>query len=247
MIDTAKPIEEASLNAWPALRRMVVDGWLVRFSEGYTRRANSVNPLYGGQMAVEDKIRFCEQLYAERQLPCVFKITPFVQPNALDALLDRLGYQKEAPTSVQTLDLATFTSETPVSTLYQQHDPTNLWVETYARMNSVAARNIGPLKAILDHIAPPACYVMLLDNGQPVACGLGVREGDKVGLFDIVTEPSQRGKGLGQQLIAAILAWALNHGAQTAYLQVMLNNAAALRLYEKLGFREIYQYWYRVK
>ena len=88
---------------------------------------------------------------------------------------------------------------------------------------------------------------MLLDNGQPVACGLGVCEGDKVGLFDIVTEPSQRGKGLGQQLIAGILAWAVDNGAQTAYLQVMLNNEAALRLYEKLGFREIYQYWYRIK
>ena len=128
MRDSAKQIEEASLNAWPALRRMVVDGWLVRFSEGYTRRANSVNPLYGGYIDVEEKIRFFEQLYVERKLPCVFKVTPFVQPNSLDTILDTLGYQPEAPTSVQILDLATYIPKMPASSLSHWPNPTDLWV-----------------------------------------------------------------------------------------------------------------------
>ena len=66
-------------------------------------------------------------------------------------------------------------------------------------------------------------------------------------MFDIVTHLQARRQGYGTQLVLSILAWARQRGAHTAYLQVMLHNAPALRLYSKLGFGEIYQYWYRVK
>lgn len=246
MTNLAKRVEEASLNAWPALNQMVFDGWILRFADGYTRRANSVNPIYAGSEPVEEKIRFCEHLYKERQLPSIFKITPFVHPSNLDELLAEFGYRKEAVTSVQILDLATLSPEMS-SASQQWSTPANQWIDDYVRMNQVQPKNIATLRAILEHIVPPACYTTLLKNSSSVACGLGVQEGDYVGLFDIVTEPAQRGQGLGQKLMANILRWAADHGAQTAYLQVMLNNNSALKLYEKLGFREIYRYWYRVK
>ena len=62
-------VEKAYLKGWPALREEVLDGWLLRFSGGYTRRANSVHPLAAGTQPLADKIARCEKLYEEAGLP----------------------------------------------------------------------------------------------------------------------------------------------------------------------------------
>ena len=88
--DVVREIEERSLNAWPALRRVFLDGWILGLSEGYTRRANSVNPIYYGLRGVEDKIPLCESTYSEHGLSAVFKVTPMAVSLGLDdALVDR--------------------------------------------------------------------------------------------------------------------------------------------------------------
>ena len=76
----ARRIEEVSLNSWPALQQILFDGWLLRFSRGYTKRANSVNALYDSRVDVEEKVQVCEVRYRERGLPAVFRITPFAMP-----------------------------------------------------------------------------------------------------------------------------------------------------------------------
>src|SRR5688500_14558883 len=98
-------IEELSLNAWPCLRQIVHDGWLLRFADGYTGRSNSVQPLYDGESDARAKIESCEQAYARVGIPCLFKMTDAARPAGLDARLESLGYRAFNHTSVQVLDL----------------------------------------------------------------------------------------------------------------------------------------------
>jgi ribosomal protein S18 acetylase RimI-like enzyme len=247
-------IEELSINAWPSLQTMLYDGWVLRFADGYTRRANSINPIYPSFDDVGDKIQTCESLYRERGLNVVFKVTSAVYPAGLDDVLAGHGYAVDAQTSVQTLDLGSVQiadlgsmDRSPAQEVTLAESLSDAWLWAFCEMSGIPERRGPLLRRMLRSIAPAICFASIRHGDQTIACGLGVLQAGFVGLFDIVTDPQSRQQGYGTQLVMSILAWAQRRGARTAYLQVMLNNAPALRLYSKLGFAEIYQYWYRVK
>jgi len=239
-------IEELSLNAWAPRQTMLYDGWVIRLANGYTKRANSVNPLYPSNIDIDEKLKFCESLYREKNLPVVFKLTPTVYPHDLDNGLDKKGYQKDSPTSVQTADLEVSDLQV-AATAELQESLSNEWLGNFCAMGAMSESHRETLREILLNIVPRRCFVSLTSKGRVVACGLGVLQSGYIGLFDIATDPNFRRRGYGQEVVTSILAWGKEHGAKMAYLQVMLNNPPALHLYAKLGFREQYQYWYRIK
>ena len=239
-------IEELSLNAWPSLQTVIYDGWLLRFAYGYTRRANSVNPLYVSTLDVDQKISFCANLYESKNLPVIFKMTGKVHPSDLDERLAANGYRKDSPTSVQVLGLESATLyELPEVKL--EEELSEEWLDNFCRISSVSRTHRDTLHKILINILPRHSFVSLQSEGQVIACGLGVLQAEYLGLFDIVTNAADRGHGHGTQIVRTILSWGKQNRARQAYLQVMLNNAPALHLYSKLGFAELYQYWYRIK
>jgi GNAT superfamily N-acetyltransferase len=82
--------------------------------------------------------------------------------------------------------------------------------------------------------------------GEPVSCALGVLEDRFFGLFDVVTALAHRNEGYATMLLSSMLGWACANGAAHAYLGVVEANAAARKLYGKLGYQEVYEYWYRI-
>jgi GNAT superfamily N-acetyltransferase len=236
-----KRIEEAALNAWPALQQMLYDGWVLRFSKGYTKRANSANALYPSAIDTREKIAFCEAQYSARELRPIFRITPFA-PADLDAILEARGYELIDTTLVLHLDLSQFTL--PAS---EQVHETSLddWLPTYCRLKSSSLEEHRTHRQILEIIPGRCHYASLAVSGEAAACALGVLEVELFGLFDVVTALEHRKKGYGTQLISSMLGWAQENGARHAYLGVVELNSPARRLYDKLGFQEVYRYWYR--
>lgn len=58
---------------------------------------------------------------------------------------------------------------------------------------------------------------------------------DVAHVVNVVTAPDMRGKGVGQTLMDAVRVGARRDGARDWYLNVKIDNAAAIRLYERCG------------
>jgi ribosomal protein S18 acetylase RimI-like enzyme len=61
-------------------------------------------------------------------------------------------------------------------------------------------------------------------------------------LYSIATAPAARGQGLGARLLAAAEQAAQARGCRALRLEVRVDNAAAIALYERAGFRRIGRY-----
>lgn len=63
--------------------------------------------------------------------------------------------------------------------------------------------------------------------------------GDEAHLLRIATHPTLRGRGVGADLLADVLARAEGAGCRQVLLEVARRNRVAIALYEKAGFRTV--------
>jgi ribosomal protein S18 acetylase RimI-like enzyme len=121
------------------------------------------------------------------------------------------------------------------------------WLESYCCLSGLGTGHVTVLGSILENIVPQKAFFALNHDARTVSVGLGVLERGHLGLFNIVSDEKRRNQGLGKQMVSYMLQWGRANGAQHAYLAVMHSNVVARHLYNNLGFREAYSYWYRVK
>ena len=235
-------IEEANLNAWPAIQQVLLDGWVLRFSGSYSKRGNAVVPVCPGTKPLLQKVRYCENAYRREDLPTWFRISSKPGLRTLDRTLAELGYEQADASLVLTYR----NGELPTTS--SQHFrllTLDTWLNVYCKLSGMPETATQLQRLLLKSIPCEAIYGAIIDKTQYVACGLAVVDDKLVGLFDILTDPIYRRRGHAQELILGLLRCGLEHGAETGYLQVTENNEPARALYRHLGFQSLYRAWYR--
>ncbi len=237
-------LEERLVNAWPSFEVEIMDGWLLRFAEGYSKRANSASPILPGATLDAAGVAHCRQAFEARGVPLCVRLTGLEAPEAA-AALDAAGLVDFDPSLCLAADLDGSLAVAPEVAIRLAPKPA--WIAAAAEAYGGEKADGDKLGRIVRRIRQPAAFATFLLDGEPAAFGLAVAERGWVGLYDIVVAPDRRGLGIGRRLVTSLLAWGHGQGATRAYLQVRETNAVAIALYGQLGFRTAYAYRHRVE
>lgn len=249
----AHKIEELSLVNWPAIQEVQLDGWSLRTANGYTKRANCVSSLHLGEGDIDEKIKLCEDYYHSLSQATIFKLTPFSNP-ALDEKLEKRNYNIIDPSFVLSMPLNQFRAA-PLPKV-APHDQLEIvlyehislkWIEQFIQISgahdSIAPTLIDIMAAMQGQLI--GCSYAI--NGEAIATGFAVVDQGFVSFYNVYTSDAHRNRGFAGSLLTTLIEAAMKKGAHSSYIAVLANNEAANHLYKKLGFVQLYQYWYRVK
>jgi GNAT superfamily N-acetyltransferase len=213
-------LEHAAALAWPGVEHRWLDGWLLRFGHGSTRRANSAVPL---RFTSHSEILAVADWYASRGVPALISA-----PDRLFRVPDRIGTDAENLVMARDLD----ETEAPAASLSEI---------------ALADRPDGSWRAVNTRDVPDDVLTAVIDGTVTFGALAGAAVGRAavtdapdgtrwVGLSAVHVTEDARGRGLARTLCWGLLNWARTQGATRAYVQVVDDNVPARTLYESMGF-----------
>jgi GNAT superfamily N-acetyltransferase len=237
-------VEAVCFNAFPSLKQAILDGWLLRFSKGVSRRANSANPLRADCAAGGSVIDQIEALYRRQAQPTIFRVPSFVGAAIEQPLIAR-GYRSEGDTCVLYGDMNAVAAAAD-SSVELAPQPGAAWLAAMAALQEHSDPQRRVYRRIVQAIAVPTAFGGLRIEGRLAALAYGSVADRLLCYESVITDPEQRRQGLAWRVVAAIAAWGRDQGARGVCLQVEAGNTPARALYDRFGLTtELYRYHYR--
>jgi N-acetylglutamate synthase len=235
--ELVRALEERLVNVWPSVEILLMDGWVVRFANGYSGRANSASAIVLDAPLSPALLDEFERLYRNAGLKPSVRVTPVAADGAESLLLAR-GYRVKDHSRIMTLDVSGWRERPSHPDIDFDPRPTDAWAEGVSARQSPDKRDPSQLMGIVGRIRVPAGFATLRLGGEAVGFGMCAIDRGWAELGSIMLDARYRGRGHGRALVDAMLVFAAGQGASAAFLQVDATNAAAISLYRGLGFED---------
>ncbi|MEH6445818.1 MAG: hypothetical protein V7784_18135, partial [Oceanospirillaceae bacterium] len=169
-------LERAAFQAWPAQQELEDQGIVLRYAQGYTKRANSANILQIENFdateltaAVEEHylqiLNKIESYFTEKKLPSIIRIPSFSDANLFDLFLVAQGYQYQDKTLVLEMPIpCRARQDISINSTIVCKAP-DKWLESFCALNNSEITEHSAHLAILQRIKDKTMFAVLLEDG----------------------------------------------------------------------------------
>ena len=269
---TGPELARISASGWPATTVQPLGDWLLQSAGGFTGRANSVLPSGDPGLPLDDALARVTDFYARAGLPAWIQVivgSPLEEELRRRGWRIQASGKRGSvdTTDVRVAPLADVLerADEPSVEVALGPDLDDAWLAMYGRsgLQDLARQVItGPehvalarvTAAAADSVAAPAASSVATPRASSVVSDApatelvgiarGVVTGTWLGIGAVEVAATLRRRGLARAIMAGLGRWGRDHGAPWVYLQVGADNAGALALYDRLGFRLDHQYRY---
>jgi ribosomal protein S18 acetylase RimI-like enzyme len=247
MVDlpSVRRLEAVGFRAWPATTVQYDGSWVIRLTAGHpSKRLNSVNPLDPSDYRdIAIRLGKAAWRFAEHGRVLTVRQTPLTPPQMI-AHMDGEAWTTFGHSLVLALDMAERDFGEGMDHLPMKD--VGRFADARILIGKEDPQAKEALVGIINAIKPESGLFLFedLDIG-PTAVSLVVHDNDLAGIMQFAVAELVRRRGVGNALLDASLRWARLRGAKKAWLQVEADNEAAVALYRKAGFSEVYRYCYR--
>ena len=238
-------LEEIASRGWLGLESPWLGRWLLRASEGFTGRGNSVLPLGNPGRPLDDALAEVTQWYGERGLPGRFQM-PLPVMYLLDEGLAARGWRAYDLTHVMTGSASALRELVPARNDLPPVEYSDSVSDDWMTLYHYRGRELPPIAHRVLGAADHPVFASVRDGGRVIAIVRGALAGGWLGVTALEVLPSARRRGLGSHVMRGLAEWAADHGARSIYLQVDTANEVAVSFYDRLGFYRHHQYQYRL-
>ena len=233
--------DRLALPGWLPVESEPLGEWVLRASDGFSSRGNSVLALGDPGRPLGDAVERVAAWYRERGLPPRAHVHPgtptaeafagagwspyeptLLMLGSVSRVLRRLG--RPAGVDVRHAEVV---------------DDAWLVSDTRAARYGAAARQVLESGEV-------TLATVRDESGTVLARGRGAFHDDWVGVSSLATREDRRRTGLGTAVLRSLLEWGAERGATTTYLQVVVANTAAQELYQGYGYDVHHRYDYLV-
>ncbi len=239
-------LQRLSARTWPGLEQHRLGEWELRAAGGFTGRANSALPIGDPGTELTRAMAQVTQWYSERGLPPRLQVPATLSdsggPGPADGVsgwCDLQGWHADPWTLVMVREPGQVPEPNGVQ-LHWSDGPDVAWLNLYHYRGAEL-----PPSALRVITAAPARYLTATLNGAVVGIGRAALVESLVLLTAIEVVPEHRGRGLGTLITEALASQGADAGACLGMLQVLADNASAVALYDRLGYRRHHRYRYR--